>query len=259
MDHFIGGFAYGAATVIVGMPLDTIKTLQQTHIGQAGNMVTIGRRLAAEGGWKAFYRGGLPMFLGGGFMRSAQFGCNEVALSNIRKGMGGPTKPEGKLFGCLDPQIILAGFAGGLGRGVVEAPIEFLKVRRQVLTPWAMREIVKGAGTTLFRNAFLFSSFVVYVDVSKNFVELSPFWLGAICSNMAWMTIWPLDVVKSRLQSGKFKEGMSMRQALADSYRSGAMFRGLAPGLLRSFIANGVGMTVMVAVQKELKEMRREE
>lgn len=53
-----------------------------------------------------------------------------------------------------------------------------VKVRRQVQTKWNITEVLKGSGTTLLRNSFLFSSFVVYMDIFKQNVELSPFWLG---------------------------------------------------------------------------------
>ena len=29
---------------------------------------------------------------------------------------------------------------------------------------------------------------------------LGPFWTGAICANLAWLTIWPIDVVKSQVR-----------------------------------------------------------
>ena len=58
------------------------------------------------------------MLILGGLMRSAQFGFNAAALKLIREQQGGPTKQEDRWFrGMLDPQVILAGFAGGIGRG----------------------------------------------------------------------------------------------------------------------------------------------
>ena len=75
--------------------------------------------------------------------------------------------------------------------------------------------------------SFLFSSFVVYMDLVKQLVPggLSPFALGAVCSNLAWLTIWPLDVVKSQQQSGNYA-GKSYLRLVADVASSGALFRG---------------------------------
>ena len=165
-------------------------------------------------------------------------------------------------------------------------PFEMVKVRRQVQTKWSITEVLKGSGTTLIRNSFLFSSFVVYMDISRQYVELSPFWLGmwnrdrrrdamllitncfltfnfdfwlaGICANLAWLTVWPLDVVKSRMQSGNY-EGKSFWQVLRDAQRAGHLYRGLIPGLTRSFIANGTSMEVYSLVEKELKRQWRSE
>ena len=216
-------------------------------------MLTISKELWASGGIPAFYRGGVPLLLGGGLMRSVQFGVYQTTLKQIRSLQGGQTEKSNLVVGCIDPQVVLAGVFGGIGRGMVEGPFEMVKVRRQVQTKWGIREVLKGSGTTLLRNAFLFSSFVVYMDVFKQFgLELSPFWLGGICANMAWMTIWPLDVVKSRMHSGKY-EGKSMIHVLKDASKSGHLYRGLVPGLTRSFISNGTSMVVYKYVEAELQ------
>ena len=73
LESFIAGFAYGGTTVFVGQPLDTIKTLQQAGESKAKKSIaTIAKELYNAGGIPAFYRGGFPLLLGGGLMRSAQ-------------------------------------------------------------------------------------------------------------------------------------------------------------------------------------------
>lgn len=191
--------------------------------------------------------------------RSAQFGVYEFAYGKIKEHFG-PTVPENRFFfQMLDPQIIAAGFAGGIGRGLVEAPFEFIKTRIQVDHAWKFREVLSGSGATMFRNSFLFSSFVVYVDISKQLVPggLGPFLTGAVCSNLAWFTIWPIDVVKSQIQSGNF-ENKSFAKLMWDNLKSGALFRGLAPGLTRSFVANGCAMVVYNEILAILKNLRQE-
>jgi hypothetical protein len=158
----------------------------------------------------------------------------------------------------VNPHVVVAGFCGGIGRGLVEGPFEMVKVRRQVVTPWTMSEIGKGFGTTLVRNAFLFASFAVYMDIYDHYSLFdvnpaagSPFLKGGICANLAWLTIWPLDVVKSRLQSGHYP-GKSPWTILRDAIRDGHLYRGLVPGLTRSFIANGCSMVVYKHVERSL-------
>lgn len=268
MDSFLAGFAYGATTVLVGQPLDTMKTLQQTRItpvdggkSKQSSLVSLAKELHAEGGIRAFYRGGMPLLLGGGLMRSAQFGVYHSSLNFIRKQAGGETKIL--WFGCIDPQVVAAGFCGGIGRALVESPFEMVKVRRQVQTPIvesAFEFLRTGAVATLTRNGFLFSSFVVYMDLARkadvSFVQ-SPFLLGGVCASMAWITVWPLDVVKSRMQSGQYHNKKQMTEILIDVIRSGHIFRGLVPGLTRSFVSNGSSMVVYKYVETQLQNMRK--
>ena len=72
---FIAGASYGLTTVIVGQPLDTIKTrMQGMDSSLTSNPVTVFRNLYTKEGLKGLYRGGLPLMIGGSMMRSAQFG-----------------------------------------------------------------------------------------------------------------------------------------------------------------------------------------
>ena len=72
---------------------------------------------------------------------------------------------------------------GGVSRGIVEGPFEYVKVRRQVEQPWRFQDVLSGSGATIFRNSFLFTSFVVYMDLSKQIIPggLSPFMTGEDC------------------------------------------------------------------------------
>lgn len=250
---FAAGAAFGATSVVTAQPFDTIKTRVQTGAGGTGNS-TLGAAtsLWRKEGVRGLYRGGGPMLLGGALFRSAQFGCYDVALTAL----GGPSPKERRILaGALDPHVVLAGFVGGLGRGAVESPFEYAKVRRQVEAPWRLRDVYRGSGVTVVRNAFLFCFFVINIDLLKRFAPfgpgLGPFATGALCSNLAWFLVWPLDVVKSRRQSGMY-EGVPAHVLLRDVVRSGALYRGLLPGLARSTVANGAGMFMYDVAQRRL-------
>lgn len=95
------------------------------------------------------------------------------------------------------------------------------------------------------------------LDISKQLVPggLSPFWAGAINSSLAWLTIWPLDVVKSRMQSGLYPN-KSFLHVFGDIVKNhpNQLLSGVVPGLLRSSVANGTSMIIYKKVEKLLQE-----
>jgi len=200
---FAAGASYGLTTVVVGQPLDTIKVrMQGLPSATRQNALTVGSDLFRREGIRGLYRGGLPLFLGGSVMRSAQFGVS----GRVKHWLDDhPDLPHFKMFGLLDWQIIAAGVAGGLGRGIVEIPTDFLKTRRQVERSWTWSHLMDGTAITLFRNTVLYTAFMVYIDLAKQSCRagyipsilmneeqnnLTPFVKGAICANLAWLTVW---------------------------------------------------------------------
>lgn len=141
------------------------------------------------------------MLLGGTLFRSAQFGVYEVALRHLKQ-----QTPKHDLLGVLDWQVPVAGLVGGVARGIIEAPFDLVKVSRQVEQTWSVSTLFKGSAVTVARNAGLFCAFSVYRELIPPLIPggLGTFWTGALCSNLAWLTIWPLDVIKSQRQSGNF-------------------------------------------------------
>ncbi|KAL9185301.1 hypothetical protein ACHAXT_003078 [Thalassiosira profunda] len=262
VEGFIAGFAYGATTVCVGQPMETLKTLRQVQSASPGTPSSLFRTAASlyeTAGVRGFYRGGMPLLLGGGLMRSAQFGVYSSVLPALDRRFGKVDPTTGYWFGCVNPHVVAAGWAGGIGRGLVEGPFEMVKVRRQIQSGWSFGDVFNGFGTTLVRNSFLFGSFVLYMDIFRQQVEerldvkVTPFIRAGICANLAWLTIWPLDVIKTRRQSGKY-DGKSVMWLLKDVIQKGDLYRGLSVGMLRSFIANGASMEVFTIVERELRE-----
>lgn len=263
---FAAGASYGLTTVVVGQPLDTIKVRMQSMPSELkSNSWTTAQHLFEKEGLRGLYRGGLPLFMGGSLMRSAQFGVSGRMKHWLDDHYG---NNHFKIFGLVDWQVIVAGIAGGLGRGIIEIPTDFFKIRRQVEHGWTWSEAMNGTSVTLVRNTVLYTAFMFYIDLSKqackagyipqmlmNSTEdgLTPFAKGAICANLAWLTCWPADVLKTQQQSGNYDQS-SFTTILKDNIRSGRLFRGVIPGLVRSTIANGSSMVIYEFVHTSLSQ-----
>ena len=77
-------------------------------------------------------------------MRSAQFGCNDLARDALRDS----SIPSFKIGGVVESHIVLAGMCGGLGRAVVEGPTEFFKIRQQIRGPLCGNQPVRPSSTS---------------------------------------------------------------------------------------------------------------
>jgi hypothetical protein len=98
------------------------------------------------------------------------------------------------------------------------------------------------------------------------------FWAGGLAGSTAWMVIFPLDVVKSRMQTevmeggvvgergrgGSVKARLSFRETTLSVWKEGgvgAFYRGLGSAMLRAFPANAAlfwGVEVASALLKDL-------
>ena len=75
------GFLYGATSVIVGHPTDTIKTkmqAQKEHFGKDSSVIKTAKDVYRADGIRGFYRGALPPFFGSIIYRSSQFAIAEM-------------------------------------------------------------------------------------------------------------------------------------------------------------------------------------
>ena len=113
---FAAGASYGLTTVVVGQPLDTIKTrMQGLPTASKHSMLHVGKDLFLREGVRGLYRGGLPLVVGGSMMRSAQFGVS----GKVSDLLNHSNLPNYKLFGIFNYKVLLAGVAGGIGAVIV--------------------------------------------------------------------------------------------------------------------------------------------
>lgn len=225
----------------------------------------------------AFYKGTLTPLLGIGVCVSIQFGVLEYAkrvftTQNLTRGEGGP---DGKMLS--GGQLVIAGVAAGLANGLVSGPVEHIRIRLQTQSntnpiykgPFnAMKKIAsehgiaglfKGQGVTFLREAtgygvyFLAYEKLVQREMTQKGIrrdQISPMnsvLYGATAGYALWAVIYPIDMIKSRMQTDGFTPSTGQKYASArDCVRKvwktegiGAFTRGLGPTLIRSPFANG--------------------
>mmetsp|Transcript_62852 Transcript_62852/g.123478 ORF Transcript_62852/g.123478 Transcript_62852/m.123478 type:complete len:306 (-) Transcript_62852:65-982(-) len=270
----LSGLAFGLISPLASMPFDVMKTKMQAEPRFAGKgLQEVAATVYATEGAAGFYRGMLPIVLSTGLQKSALF----AAYSGSRRwcetsGLPWLVDPLPGTGG-LSPSILVGGLAAGTARAAVETPFELAKVRTQtggsfrvasqggaVLSLGQLRELYTGATATWARGTVMLTSFFVLCDYSgKAFPDLfaqpllGGFLKGGVCATLAWGVAWPLEVVKSRVQSvaGKGPRpaggGGGTLAVLGGLVREGGvlgLYRGFLPGALRSFVANGAGMAV---------------
>ncbi|GBE80464.1 Uncharacterized mitochondrial carrier [Sparassis crispa] len=272
------GTAGGIAQVLVGQPFDIVKVRMQTASkGTYSGMLHCAGGILKNEGPLAFYKGTLTPLLGIGVCVSIQFGaleyskryCAQYNRAHNRGGPGGATLD--------DAQIFISGIFAGLANGVVSGPVEHIRIRLQTQSAtnpvyagpydaikkiYAARGIpgiYKGQVVTLWREAVGYGIYfwayekLMQREMAEKGIrrdQVNPanaVLFGAAAGYALWAVIYPIDMVKSRMQTDGFSaaDGQKYKSTL-DCVRKvwrtegiGAFTRGLGPTLIRSPFANG--------------------
>lgn len=156
----------------------------------------------------------------------------------------------------------IAGSAAGALQSFACAPIELVKTRQQLAKPgegmptgaWSgarhiirtggLRALFRGLGITMARDspafAIYFTSYEVMTRGDQSVARV--FTAGGVAGTLSWVLLYPIDVVKSRIQGdavGRYSGAWDcfVKSVRADGWR--CMGRGLGAVTLRAFISNG--------------------
>ncbi|EPQ29252.1 uncharacterized protein PFL1_03007 [Pseudozyma flocculosa PF-1] len=284
----LSGTTGGIAQVLVGQPLDILKVrLQTSPPGTYTGMLDCAARIVKNEGPLAFYKGTLTPLLGVGACVSIQFGV----VASLKRHFAASNLAAGRGQRLSNSQFYLAGAAAGLANSFVAGPVEHVRIRlqtqpspplyrgpldvvRQSLSSSGLfRGLYRGQFATFAREAhgmgmyFLTYEYLVqrYLDshrLARNDLPNSyAMFAGAMAGYGLWLTAYPFDVVKSRMQTDalsldkrRFKGTLDCVAQIWKEAGARGFFRGLIPTLVRSPFANAA---TFVAVEWAARNLDR--
>jgi len=279
INDLIAGSISGAAQVLVGQPLDTIKTRAQiAPKGMFKGPMDILTQTARKEGILALYKGMASPLAGIAGVNSLLFACYGASKRIISP------------FGQLSlPQTALAGAMAGAANAILASPVEMFKVQMQgqygsptdkrlrlvvseMWSQWKFRKgIMRGYWATFARDIPAYAGYYTAFEFSKRafaktYGDKLPVWAllasGSTGGIAYWLACYPLDVVKSRVQLRQTPPtgtpvhyiARELKLIVSESGASG-LFKGLSPSLLRSIPAAAATFAAYEISREYLREI----
>lgn len=161
--------------------------------------------------------------------------------------------------------IYASGCLAGFAQTALACPCELVKIRLQAKTEGkqSLRRVVKniyrsqgfrgfyrGYESTFFRDTPAFGAYFLSYSLLMDKLErplgsvMAAFVSGGAAGAVSWAVIYPMDIVKSKIQMSNFDVPVKSTPAMiADIYKSrglSALYRGCGTTILRSFPVNAV-------------------
>ena len=268
--RFLAGTASGAALVIVGHPLDTLRVRLQTSTVTLSSAAS---SIIREHGVRGFYRGFAPPLFLTGAVNTLLWGSTFAAMDALASaGFGTPTS-----------RAVLAAIPASFVSSLIVGPMELLKTRQQTTQGanavplrallrrvLADEGVVRGLyrGWTMVLGARICGGWA-YFGGNTFFINLfNNSWLPPGTSTVArtrntllagglagmgyWVFALPFDTVKTRLMaSGSAHAGpLACATHLFAAKGVRGFYAGWQPAMLRAFPANAAAFTAFdVAVR----------
>ncbi|ATY64291.1 mitochondrial carnitine acylcarnitine carrier [Cordyceps militaris] len=266
VKDLLSGAAGGVAQVLIGQPFDIVKVRLQTTTQYAGAL-DAARSIYRHEGALAFYKGTLTPLIGIGACVSVQF----AAFHAARRWFEQRNNRPGERLGYA--QYYAAGAFAGVANTALSSPIEHIRIRLQSQPHGAgrlyagpvdcvrklvaqgggvARGLYRGTSVTLLREAAAYGAWftafewMMNADARRTGVDRSAIaaWkvalYGGLAGEVLWLASYPLDVVKSRMQTDGFGSAQkypSMRSCFAATWRADGLagfWKGIGPTLLRA-------------------------
>ncbi|CCM04630.1 uncharacterized protein FIBRA_06814 [Fibroporia radiculosa] len=278
LNELLAGSVGGAAQVLVGQPLDTVKTRAQiAPKGMFRGPMDILAQTVRKEGFFALYKGMASPLVGIAGVNSLLF-----AAYGVSKRIISPF-PQLSL-----KEIAAAGAMAGAANAILASPVEMFKVRMQgqygsatdkrlravvseMWSDWGLRKgIMRGYWVTVAREIPAYAGFYAAFEFSKRkfaskYGTQLPVWAllasGSTGGIAYWLSCYPLDVVKSRIQlrptppTGTPVQYITRElQTIVSESGWIGLFRGLSPSLLRSIPAAASTFAAFELTREYLRE-----
>eukprot|EP01090_Pellita_catalonica_P004083 TRINITY_DN13927_c0_g1_i1.p1 TRINITY_DN13927_c0_g1~~TRINITY_DN13927_c0_g1_i1.p1 ORF type:complete len:300 (+),score=28.39 TRINITY_DN13927_c0_g1_i1:201-1100(+) len=271
LSHFLAGTFAGMSGVFIGYPFDTVKVRLQTQRKIKGvlpyrNALHCAMLCLRREGIRGLYRGLSSPLIGDSMTNSVIFGTyGLVSRSFLDEDQTQADFHSISLF-----QIFLSGCAVGFSAGTILAPVELVKTNLQVLTSPTKRKysgpidfiaktvrthgvfsLTRGMLSTWMRDVPAFGVYfwtyeglrrIAAGDGDVESLGTIPQLLsGGMGGITAWIVTYPVDVVKSRIQTDRSYTGVIdciRRTAKTSGYL--VFWKGIETTLIRAFPVNCV-------------------
>jgi len=277
-DDFIAGSLAGVMQVLSGQPFDLIKVKMQTQVSNTTIASSVSK-IYLNDGILGFYKGTLSPLAGISLCVSIQFGANEYAKRIMKNSYKSNQLPV--------PVLALCGSFAGFCNAFVASPVELVRIKLQaqkkgsnkftgsvqtlkyLYSHHGISGVYQGLKSTILREVpGFFIYFGVYEGLMQNsalthkgrdqipLYKISIF--GALAGCCFWSGIFPLDVIKSRIQADtisnpKYKSIVDCASQIYAEQGSAGFYRGIKPCMLRSLFANIVTFITFEKVNQYLK------
>lgn len=224
----------GLAQITTGHPFDTVKIRYIKNRHKYSRVMGCVRQIRSEG-YGRFYRGVTSPIIGSVIMNIQTFYLYSLFNRYFHD----------------DPFI--SGSLTGATLSLIESPTDLIKSRLQIdsglnyrtaIRQIGMRNIYKGLGITALRNIFSVGFFFWGYDKVKNLYEnryTGAFVGGAAAGFLCWGPVYPLDNIKTRLQTDTTHQYKGILDCVKKVYRKQGFrgfWNGFTPCITRGVFVN---------------------
>jgi solute carrier family 25 (mitochondrial carnitine/acylcarnitine transporter), member 20/29 len=289
-----GGAVGGVCAVVVGHPFDLVKVRMQTAEKgvYTGAFDVVKKTIAREGLARGLYAGVSAPLVGVTPMFAVSFWGYDLGKSLVQRFSTVPIKNDIPQYSI--GQISAAGFFSAIPMTLITAPFERVKVLlqiqgqkqlapgekpkysggldvvRQLYKEGGIRSVFRGSAMTLARDGPGSAAYFAMYEYVKR--SLSPkdadgnvtgalslpaiITAGGAAGVAMWIPVFPVDTVKSRLQSAEGRP--TIGGTISGVYRAGgikAFFPGFGPALARAVPANAATFVGVELAHKAMHKM----